>query len=126
MSIFTAVTIDIDPSGHYVGINRDRIRDSLGYIPEIVNRAVLSSENEDDVGHRIWEVYMYGEPMLPSETESKFNNGLLTYPGDEPQYPIAVYYLNNTKGLDIKFWQYERAMTVYTVNGEARLIGRMD
>ena len=64
--------------------------------------------------------------MLPSESESKFSNGLLTYPGDEPQYPIAVYYLNNTKGLDIKFWQYERAMTVYTVNGEARLIGRMD
>lgn len=126
MGIFTNVTLSTDPMGHYVAIPRDRIRDSLGLIPQIVNRAVLSSKDETDVGYKIWEVYQYGSPMLPSETQSRFKDGLLTYPEDEPEYPIAVYHLNNTEGLDIKFWQYERAMTVYTVNGEAKLIGRMD
>lgn len=126
MSIFLNVHIVIDPKGHYLQIPTDRIRDSLGYIPEIINRAVVSSKNEEDVGHKIWEVYAYGEPMLPSETQSGFDDGLLTYPGDEPEYPIAVYHLHNTAGIDIRFWQYERAMTVYTVNGEAKLIGRMD
>ena len=126
MSIFTNVTIGIDPMGHYSVIPADRIRDSLGFIPQIVNRAVQLSKNEEDVGEKIWDVYQYGYPLLPFETQSGFDEGKLTYPEDKPEYPIAVYHLNNTAGLDIKFWQYERAMTVLTVNGVAKLFGRMD
>ena len=126
MGIFTNVTLSTDPMGHYSMIPKNRIRDSLGFIPQIVIRASQIAKDETDIGYKIWEVYQYGSPMLPSETKSGFKDGLLTYPEDEPEYPIAVYHLNNTAGLDIRFWQYERAMTVLTVNGEARLIGRMD
>ena len=126
MGIFTNVTLSTDPMGHYSMIPKNRIRDSLGFIPQIVIRASQLANDETDIGYKIWEVYQYGSPMLPSETESGFKDGLLTYPGNEPEYPIAVYHLNNTVGLDIRFWQYERAMTVLTVNGDARLIGRMD
>jgi hypothetical protein len=126
MSIFTNVDLQIDPMGQFVVIPRDRIRDSLGYIPQIVSRAVTLSKDENDLGQKIWDVYSFGSPMHPSETQSGFDNGLLTYSDEEPEHPIAAYIINNTAGLDIKFWQYERAMTVYTVNGEARLIGRMD
>ena len=126
MGIFTNVTLSTDPMGHYSMIPKNRIRDSLGFIPQIVIRASQLANDETDIGYKIWEVYQYGSPMLPSETKSGFKDGLLTYPEDEPEYPIAVYHLNNTAGLDIRFWQYERAMTVLTVDGEARLIGRMD
>ncbi len=126
MSILTAVTIDIDPKGHYMVIPRDRIRDSLGFIPQIVNRAVQLSKDEHDVGYMIWSVYQFGTPTLYAESDYEFKDGVLTYPEEEPEYPIAVYHINNTAGLKIQFWQYERAMTVYTVNGEARLVGRMD
>nr|DAV70439.1 MAG TPA: hypothetical protein [Caudoviricetes sp.] len=124
--ILTHVNLSVDPTGYYSVIPKSRIKDSLGLIPQIVERAVTLSKNEIDLGYKIWDVYQYGTPMLPSETKSGFKDGLLTYPGEEPEHPIAVYRIGNTDGIDIEFWQYERAMTVYTVNGEAKLIGRMD
>lgn len=126
MSIFTNVTITIDPLGHYVSIPRDRIRDSLGYTPQIVECGVRQAKDEKDAGFWIWTIYQYGNPLNPPETKLKFKDGILTYPKEEPEYPIAVYHLNNVAGLDIRFWQYEHAMTVYTVNGKAILFGRMD
>lgn len=124
--ILTDVNLSLDPTGYYAVISKNRLKDSLGFIPQIVKRAVSLSKNEIDLGYKIWDVYQYGTPMLPSETKSAFKDGLLTYPGEEPEHPVAVYRIGNTEGLTIEFCQYERAMTVYTVNGEAKLIGRMD
>ena len=51
--ILTHVNLSVDPTGYYSVIPKSRIKDSLGFIPQIVERAVTLSKNEIDLGYKI-------------------------------------------------------------------------